>query len=202
MTSHQTHCLALARGDDVNERSGKRLLFHSPHNWPSSSSSSSSSFSSIISVSPLHFHSSPKFDYLPPLASIFHQPTSDFHPKRVMSAIKDLLNPEPEEYPPKLVVVANPSLPREKGRRTIKKDAALFRPGNPKGEVRYPPFEELSEELTKILQEWKVHPLDDIDKYPRHIPYQSDKKDFQEKTGRDAFNGMLGLIHTFVFMPC
>ena len=119
-----------------------------------------------------------------------------------MSAIKDLLNPEPEEHPPRQVVVPNPSPPREKGRRIIKKDAALFRPGNPKGEVRYPPFEELSEELTNILQEWKVHPLGDIDKYPRHIPYQSDKKDFQEKTGRDAFNGMLGSIHIFVFMPC
>lgn len=70
------------------------------------------------------------------------------------------------------------------------KDSPIFRPGNTVGEVRYPPCEERDEELARFHREFKLHPMGEIAKFPRHIPYQSDKKSFQEKTGRDSFHGM------------
>lgn len=69
------------------------------------------------------------------------------------------------------------------------KDSPTFRLGNTVGEVRYPPCEERDEELAKIHEEFQLKPMGEIAKYPRHIPYQSDKKSFQEKTGRDSFHG-------------
>jgi hypothetical protein len=69
------------------------------------------------------------------------------------------------------------------------KDSPVFRPGNTVGEVRYPPCEERDEELARIHREFRLHPMGEIAKFPRHIPYQSDKKSFQEKTGRDSFHG-------------
>ncbi|KAJ5662584.1 uncharacterized protein N7477_010200 [Penicillium maclennaniae] len=56
------------------------------------------------------------------------------------------------------------------------------------GEVRYPPCEERDEDLARIHEEFQMKPMGGIAKYPRHIPYQSDKKSFQEKTGRDSFH--------------
>jgi hypothetical protein len=34
--------------------------------------------------------------------------------------------------------------------------------------------------------------LGNIADFPRHIPYQSDKKSFRERTGRDSFHRKLG----------
>jgi hypothetical protein len=135
-----------------------------------------------------------------------------------MASIKDLLNPEPASAPappkahfrelpkthfaefsrtrfpefPKAhykVIVNTASTVHEK-KPKMPKDSPVFRPGNTQGEVRYPPCEERDEELTRIHREFKLHPMGRIAEFPRHIPYQSDKKSFQEKTGRDSFHGM------------
>lgn len=71
----------------------------------------------------------------------------------------------------------------------MSKDGPVFRQGSVQGELRYPPCEERDEYLAKIHAEWRLHPMGRIADYPRHIPYQSDKKTFQEKTGRDSFHG-------------
>lgn len=134
-----------------------------------------------------------------------------------MASIKDLLNPMPER--PKTPVPQSTDelwLPFQRRQRErlledfggrkqrlsavpkpgreakskMPKDGAIFKLGKPKGEVRYPPCEERDEELLKIHREFKLHPLGNIADYPRHIPYNSQKKDFHEKTGRDSFNGM------------
>ncbi|KAJ5769604.1 hypothetical protein N7520_004163 [Penicillium odoratum] len=99
-----------------------------------------------------------------------------------MSSIKDLLNPSPST---RLHLVPEPA--REKKTKTPK-DGAIFRPGKPQGEVRYPPCEERDEALLQIHREFRLYPLGNIADYPRHIPYNSQKKDFHEKTGRDSFN--------------
>ncbi|KAJ5538849.1 APSES transcription factor Xbp1 [Penicillium frequentans] len=132
-----------------------------------------------------------------------------------MASIKDLLNPMPERtpkppsqsneesWPPfqrwerqrllqgfrgrKQRIPAVPKTGREAKSKTPK-DGAIFKLGKPKGEVRYPPCEERDEDLLKIHREFKLHPLGNIADYPRHIPYNSQKKDFHEKTGRDSFN--------------
>jgi hypothetical protein len=58
-----------------------------------------------------------------------------------------------------------------------------------KGEVRFPPYEDLDEAASKEAAKFQVHPLGAIASQPRHIPYNSEKKDFLGKTGREGFEG-------------
>jgi hypothetical protein len=75
-------------------------------------------------------------------------------------------------------------------RPRMAKDAPVFRPGSYQGECRYPPHENRDEELERAHEQFMMKPMGSIAKFPRHIPYASDKKSFQEKTGRDSFHGM------------
>jgi hypothetical protein len=70
------------------------------------------------------------------------------------------------------------------------KDGAVFIKAKTKGEVIYPPFELLDEEIMRACQKFQVFPLGTAQDYPRSIPYHSGKKDFFEKTGREGFEGM------------
>ncbi|KAJ5621374.1 hypothetical protein N7528_006157 [Penicillium herquei] len=114
-----------------------------------------------------------------------------------MAAIRDLLNPLPEENPHpqvperrrRVIVPALQTSPKRPGKSgAMPKDAPLFREGGTRGEVRYPPNEDRTPELARIHREWRIFPAENIGHYPRNIPYQSDKKSFQDKTGRDYFN--------------
>jgi hypothetical protein len=69
------------------------------------------------------------------------------------------------------------------------KDGAIFIKGKIKGEVNFPPFEGLDEETVCEVEKFQVHPLGKITEYSRHIPYNSEKKSFLEKTGRESFEG-------------
>lgn len=85
------------------------------------------------------------------------------------------------------------------------KDGALFLRGSPKGPVNYPPYEcseesvclnyQQRQELAEQHRAFKIwpdgSPEEKIANYVRHIPYSSEKKDFLNKTGRDAFDGKL-----------
>jgi len=75
-------------------------------------------------------------------------------------------------------------------RQKIPKDAPIFSEGNKiVGVVNYPPYEAGdNQNLAAQHQRFQVYPLGEIyRKGVRHIPYNSDKKDFLDKTGRDAF---------------
>jgi hypothetical protein len=75
-------------------------------------------------------------------------------------------------------------------RQKIPKDAPIFSDGNEiVGFVNYPPHEtEGSHSLAVEHNRFQVYPRGEIyRKGIRHIPYNSDKKDFLDKTGRDAF---------------
>ncbi|EKD17802.1 APSES transcription factor Xbp1 [Drepanopeziza brunnea f. sp. 'multigermtubi' MB_m1] len=67
------------------------------------------------------------------------------------------------------------------------KDGAVFAKGKIKGDVRFAPFERLDEDVLREVQRFHVYPLGDIQEYARHIPYNSEKKSFLEKTGRESF---------------
>jgi hypothetical protein len=69
------------------------------------------------------------------------------------------------------------------------KDGAVFAKGKIKGEVNFPPFEQFDEETTREVQRFEVYPLGKMREYCRHIPYNSEKKSFLEKTGRESFEG-------------
>ena len=76
-------------------------------------------------------------------------------------------------------------------RQKASKVAAIFIKAQAKEPVRYPPHE--GNEDADLLAEHKrfrINPLDHIKDYCKHIPYNSEKKLFFEKTGREALEGM------------
>ncbi|RMD44410.1 hypothetical protein DV735_g760, partial [Chaetothyriales sp. CBS 134920] len=124
-----------------------------------------------------------------------------------MAAIRALLNPavsanddrelkSGRKLPPRLLspitstaVPDVPSSPSPRKKQKIVKDQPVFTRGPPRGEVRYPPFEYDNPTLSAYHQQFDMFPMEDIGAYPRHIPYNSEKKLFQDKTGRDFFEG-------------
>jgi hypothetical protein len=66
-------------------------------------------------------------------------------------------------------------------------------PGCPKskakGIVNFYPFESLDEGSLREVRKFRVSPFGTIRSNCRHIPYNSGKKDFFEKTGRESFEG-------------
>jgi hypothetical protein len=105
--------------------------------------------------------------------------------------IQNLLNPfcgDHRDY--RHPVAAAPSPRRQK----VPKDAPIFSEGNSLvGNVNYLPHEAGDDqELLAQHRRFQIYPLGEIyKKGVRHIPYNSDKKDFLEKTGRDAFESKL-----------
>jgi hypothetical protein len=112
--------------------------------------------------------------------------------------INSLLNPfcgEPQghhgaESPARASVSYSGALMTLPRRQKIPKDAPVFSESNKiVGVVNYPPREaEGDHDLADQHKRFQVYPLGEIfRKGVRHIPYNSDKKDFLDKTGRDAF---------------
>ncbi|KAJ3489951.1 hypothetical protein NLG97_g5888 [Lecanicillium saksenae] len=63
------------------------------------------------------------------------------------------------------------------------------KPNRQRGPVNYMPFEEgLSPELIRRISLFKVRPFGQIRQSCEHIPYNSSKKDFFEKTGRESID--------------
>ncbi|KAI9851615.1 MAG: hypothetical protein M1838_003209 [Thelocarpon superellum] len=69
----------------------------------------------------------------------------------------------------------------------LTKDAPSFIKGKTRGEVRFEPHEAVDEAVRGQMQRMSLFPLGQIKMYARHIPYNSDKKGFLEKTGRESF---------------
>ncbi|KAL2127457.1 hypothetical protein VTI74DRAFT_10697 [Chaetomium olivicolor] len=60
--------------------------------------------------------------------------------------------------------------------------------GKVKGVVNYPPFETLDEPALREVRRFQVRPFGSIQETGKRIPYNSGKKDFFSKTGREAFD--------------
>ncbi|KAI3399654.1 hypothetical protein diail_6002 [Diaporthe ilicicola] len=67
------------------------------------------------------------------------------------------------------------------------KESGAFVKSKAKGTVNFPPFENLDEASLREIKKYQVYPYGKIQEYCRHIPYNSGKKDFYEKTGRESF---------------
>jgi hypothetical protein len=116
-----------------------------------------------------------------------------------MAAIHSLLNPMPEAEECSLQLPSpcssaytrnfSPPPPSRK-KQKVSKDAAVFTRGIIRGECRYPPCEYQDEILAAHHRQYELHPMGRIAEYPRHIPYNSEKKSFLDKTGRESFEGM------------
>lgn len=113
-----------------------------------------------------------------------------------MMDISHLLNPTSgNRYtfagPGSPVVTGSPVTPLTTAlRRRISKDAPIFSEDNKTvGHVNFPPHEAGDDpDLNTQHRRFSVFPSGKIaQKGVRHVPYSSDKKDFSDKTGRDAF---------------
>lgn len=116
-----------------------------------------------------------------------------------MAKIETLLNPLPDlqQFPyslpsPRLASAIDSKFHRAPSQKKHRgnKDALPYKKASTRGEVRYPPCEERDEELTKIHRDFQMFPMGEIKKYAAHVPYNSDKKTFQQGTGRDFLEGM------------
>lgn len=58
-----------------------------------------------------------------------------------------------------------------------------------KGNIVYEPFENLDAESLREVRRFRVCPFGRIMETYRRIPYNSSKKDFYQKTGRESFDG-------------
>lgn len=120
-----------------------------------------------------------------------------------MVSVADLLNPEPPRAP----LPSSRPIPASPSRRIVSfaDDPAPVRPsieslkmtnhaklsaGNKvKGAVNFPPFEALDEASLALVRKFRVQPFGSIQDTCRLIPYNSGKKDFFSKTGREFFEG-------------
>ena len=115
-----------------------------------------------------------------------------------MVSVASLLNPIPQSFerhrelpspcPSNFTPDSSPPVPPLK-KQKMSKDAAIFAKGKAKGEIRYRPCEIQTTEIAAQHERFKIFPAGHIADYCRHIPYNSDKKSFLEKTGRESFEG-------------
>ncbi|KAF5676457.1 apses transcription factor xbp1 [Fusarium heterosporum] len=119
-----------------------------------------------------------------------------------MLSLEGLLNPAPtseEDAPPfpqpsrtpdfpSALNIAGPSkLPRGRTLPSGHEDNSNMARSKLRGQVLFPPFENLNEVALQEIDSFRVSPFGHIQRTCSHIPYNSGKKDFYEKTGRDSF---------------
>ncbi|KAI1756935.1 hypothetical protein F4782DRAFT_548026 [Xylaria castorea] len=115
--------------------------------------------------------------------------SSLLNPSPPGSSIGNRFPPSPESSSPTdscvedSVFLGRPTMPKQK----VPKDAAVFTKSKPKGAINFQPYEDLDEISLHRVRKFQVYPLGKIREYSRHIPYNSGKKDFFEKTGRESF---------------
>lgn len=64
-----------------------------------------------------------------------------------------------------------------------------FHTGQTKGPVNYPPHENLDDHSLAEVRKFRVEPFGAIRETCRHVPYNSNKKDFGAKTGMESLEG-------------
>lgn len=127
-----------------------------------------------------------------------------------MASIHFLLNPAPEKpvaihpeidsnrayFGVSMTRNLPPGRHKSPAKYKMPKDAPVFKKGDPQGELRYPPCEDRPEEIAEEHQKLKMHPMGadgKISDFARTIPYKSDKKSFEGRTGRRKLEGIHSL---------
>jgi hypothetical protein len=87
-------------------------------------------------------------------------------------------------------------------RQKIPKDAAIFTDAKVNEPVNFPPYAYTDDdELAAQHRKFQIFPPGSIEKKgARRIPYNSEKKDFMPKTGRDAFEGQRRFLSISPFL--
>ena len=120
-----------------------------------------------------------------------HLTISELHAERGNTRPVIAETPRRVAIPRSPTFLRSPSLsPQQRKKPKICKDAAVFATGPTRGELRYRPDEFRDEALKAHHEEFGIYPMGNIADYPRHIPYNSEKKTFLIKTGREHFEGI------------
>ena len=114
-----------------------------------------------------------------------------------MIPVASLLNPLPPSIKsshkpqalPRSRVSSSDSAFSTRKKLKMSKGATLPVKAKPNGKVRYSPCDLRNDVVKAEHLKFHMEPVSSIKDYPRRIPYNSDKKTFQERTGRDAFEG-------------
>lgn len=70
------------------------------------------------------------------------------------------------------------------------RDSGSFtKSARPRGTIKFHPYEDVDEAALREIIRFQVTPFGRIRERCAHIPYNSGKKDFYEKTGRESFEG-------------
>ncbi|KAL9046617.1 MAG: hypothetical protein Q9214_000588 [Letrouitia sp. 1 TL-2023] len=115
-----------------------------------------------------------------------------------MVSVASLLNPTPsEQLPSPCSTLCSPEpfsryLPVKK--QKLCKDEAVFIKGKPKGNIQYWPCEDDDEDIVAEHKKYEIFPKGHIAEYCKHIPYNSEKKSFLLKTGREGFQGRENIV--------
>ncbi|KAF5979770.1 hypothetical protein FBULB1_5558 [Fusarium bulbicola] len=122
-----------------------------------------------------------------------------------MLSLKGLLNPAPagdndSPFPRPSLALEFPPIPKFEeasnqfanrfmmaSDRSGPKDANNMTKSKLRGPVKFHPFERLDEIALQEIHRFRVKPFGNIQDSSLHIPYNSGKKDFYEKTGRESF---------------
>lgn len=123
-----------------------------------------------------------------------------------MVSVASLLNPLPSasescpgtpdsrfQTPTSHTLTPDFSVSSSKKLKMSKSTASLVK-AKAKGKVNYQPYEEQDEITSAIYRRFQVEPIGHIGDYPKHIPYKSDKKTFEQRTGRTAIEGKISMV--------
>ncbi|KAK0714855.1 hypothetical protein B0H67DRAFT_644675 [Lasiosphaeris hirsuta] len=118
-----------------------------------------------------------------------------------MLSLASLLNPDPSRAPlPTSRPALDPPVPQaislayesaqtteDIGRSNMAKESKGLGKSRARGVVNFYPFEDLDEASLQQIRKFRVQPFGSILESSRRIPYNSGKKDFYQKTGRESF---------------
>lgn len=113
-------------------------------------------------------------------------PASGFHPSPVSASSTPATSYTEDPLLDHQVLVRQH---RQQQERMASRDSGRLTKATAKGSVNFLPFESLNVAALAEVRKFKVYPLGKIRDSCRHIPYNSGKKDFFEKTGRESFEG-------------
>jgi hypothetical protein len=90
-----------------------------------------------------------------------------------------------------VLAASSTSLPTAASRDTIDVSPSekARMPAQPQGSINFPPFEDIEDVSYREMCRFRVSPFGKIRQSCQHIPYNSSKKDFFEKTGRESIEG-------------
>lgn len=121
-----------------------------------------------------------------------------------MLPLKLLLNPSPPDQSTRQadqVPASSVHRPSSRSNVPLSRGEASSRPARqqlntinysksrPRGPIVFPPYEKLDQDAMREISRFRVSPFGQIRQCCEHIPYNSNKKDFYEKTGRESIEG-------------